>query len=64
MKSISLRPKTQTVYTRHSGDCSKKGEPQWRPMQVREVPLPAPSTAQPTDWQNGLLRVRSLRELV
>ena len=27
-----LRPKTQTisVHTRHSADCSKKGEPQWR----------------------------------
>jgi hypothetical protein len=32
LKSVSLRPKTQTVsvYTRHSADCSKKGEPQWR----------------------------------
>jgi hypothetical protein len=27
-----LRPQTQTVsvYTRHSSDCSKAGEPQWR----------------------------------
>jgi hypothetical protein len=27
-----LRPKTQTVsvYTRHSADCPRKGEPQWR----------------------------------
>src|SRR5258708_24919045 len=32
LKTVSLRPKTQTVsvYTRHSADCSKKGEPQWR----------------------------------
>jgi hypothetical protein len=32
LKAISLRPKTQTVsvYTRHSADCPKKGEPQWR----------------------------------
>ncbi len=32
LKAVSLRPKTQTVsvYTRHSADCSKKGEPQWR----------------------------------
>src|SRR6267378_8464994 len=32
LKSVSLRPKTQTVsvYTRHSADCSRKGEPQWR----------------------------------
>jgi hypothetical protein len=32
LKAASLRPKTQTVsvYTRHSADCSKRGEPQWR----------------------------------
>jgi site-specific recombinase XerD len=32
LKYVSVRPKTQTVsvYTRHSADCSKKGEPQWR----------------------------------
>jgi hypothetical protein len=32
LNAVSLRPKTQTVsvYTRHSADCSKKGEPQWR----------------------------------
>src|SRR5258708_2522096 len=24
------KPKTVPVYTRHSSDCSKKGEPQWR----------------------------------
>src|SRR5215472_16410764 len=32
LKTVSLRPKTQTVsvYTRHSADCPKRGEPQWR----------------------------------
>jgi hypothetical protein len=32
LKIVSLRPKTQTVsvYTRHSADCSKKDESQWR----------------------------------